>query len=90
MVYADDMALILGTLSKAQQLSTSLEIASFPCKRIKYMCINVDKNCPLVTTLDNNALENVNDFKYLGSFIGESMKDFLRRQRQSWGMLVTN
>ena len=54
------------------------------------MCINVDKNCPLVTTLDNNALENVNDFKYLGSFIGESMKDFLRRQRQSWGMLVTN
>ena len=32
MVYADDMALILGTLSKTQELSTSLEIASSPCK----------------------------------------------------------
>ena len=88
--YADDMALISDTLAKAQELLSSLEIAStrvgmfLNAKKTKYMTINVDVNHPPVTAHNGKVLEEVTDFKYLGSYVADSRKDFMTRKRQAW------
>ena len=88
--YADDMALISDTLPKAQELLNSLEKASnkvglfLNAKKTKYMTINVDANHPPVTAQSGQVLEEVLDFKYLGSYIADSRKDFMTRKGQAW------
>ena len=88
--YADDMALISDTLPKAQELLNSLEKASnkvglfLNAKKTKYMTINVDANHPPVTAQSGQVLEEVLDFKYLGSYIADSRKYFMTRKGQAW------
>ena len=88
--YADDMALISDTLPKAQELLNSLKKASnkiglfLNAKKTKYMTINVDANHPPVTAQSGQVLEEVLDFKFLGSYIADSRKDFMTRKGQAW------
>ena len=48
------------------------------------MLINIDDPEPAITTLDGKALKQVQDFKYLGSYIADSRKDFNTRKGMAW------
>ena len=38
----------------------------------------------IITSLNGNQLKEVQDFKYLGSYVSDSRKDFLVRKGQAW------
>ena len=87
--FADDIALISGSLINAQNLLLSLESASkcvglnFNESKTEY----VNKTSDLTTqlkTLSGYILKCKDDYKYLGSFISSSEKDFNARKGMAW------
>ena len=88
--FADDIALISQSLANAQSLLRSLEEAS-NCvglylneTKTEYM-----NKCSLHTndgikTLQETLLKLVEDYKYLGSYISSSLKDFITRKGMTW------
>ncbi|XP_072035741.1 uncharacterized protein [Amphiura filiformis] len=74
--FADDIALLADSLSNAEELLHLVETAaltvglSLNAKRTKGMVSNM-----AAFTLDGSELEEVDDFKYLGAWIGSSEKD---------------
>ena len=88
--FADDIALISQSLANAQSLLRSLEEAS-NCvglylneSKTEYM-----NKCSLHTndgikTLQETLLKLVEDYKYLGSYISSSLKDFITRKGMTW------
>ena len=85
--FADDLALISGTLANAQSLLTSLEKAA-NCvglylneSKTEYLnfCQVNDPDFSM-NTLNGRKLKCVQDYKYLGSFISDSVKDFKTRK----------
>ena len=88
--YADDIALTATLLQDAQDLLSSLEDTSakvglfLNAKKTEYMCVNGDDNPALILARDGTQLKEVSDFKYLGSFVADSKKDFLTRKAQAW------
>lgn len=88
--YADDLAITADILSDAQDLLTSLEHAAakvglqLNAKKTEYMTLNEDGNHQPVCSADGTQLKEVNDFKYLGSFVADSKKDFQSRKGQAW------
>ena len=41
--------------------------------------MNEDSNHPCITSMDGAHIKEVEDFKYLGSYVADSRKDFLAR-----------
>ena len=88
--YADDIALTADQIESAQSLLLSLENAAqlvgltLNSDKTKYLLINGDENHPVIISLDGTTLKEVNDFKYLGSFVADSRKYFLIRKAQAW------
>jgi hypothetical protein len=88
--FADDLALISDTIEKAQRLLHDLETAASDIGlhvndlKTEFMLINIDDPEPAITTLDGKALKQVQDFKYLGSYIADSRKDFNTRKGMAW------
>ena len=88
--FADDIALISQSLEHAQDLLQSLEQASNGVglylneTKTKYMnrCL-LNNNNP-VKTLNGTSLKQVEDHKYLGSYISSSDKDFNTRNGMAW------
>ena len=87
--FADDIALLSDNLAGAQALLSSLESA-VNCaglhlneSKTEYMPINV-RNNQEIRTLSNNILKCVEDYKYLGSHIQNSEKDFNIRKGIAW------
>ena len=87
--FADDIALISGSLINAQNLLLSLESAAkcvglnFNESKTEY----VNKTSDLTTqlkTLSGYILKCKDDYKYLGSFISSSEKDFNARKGMAW------
>ena len=87
--FADDIALISGSLINAQNLLLSLESAAkcvglnFNESKTEY----VNKTTDLTTqlkTLSGYILKCKDDYKYLGSFISSSEKDFNARKGMAW------
>jgi hypothetical protein len=90
--YADDIALLEGCIKRAQEQlnetsnngkDVGLEIN---VKKTKIMRLNEDpsqSNIPL--TLNGEAIESVENFKYLGSQMQSTEKDFEVRKGQAWG-----
>ena len=88
--FADDIALISNSLQDAQDLLLALEEAS-NCvglylneKKTEYI-----NNCKLnndvnIKTRNNKNLKCVEDYKYLGSYISSSAKDFDTRKAMAW------
>ena len=79
--FADDIALVANTLKNAQELLTSLEYASNSVglylndTKTEYINICQEKDTAFeMKTLDNNILKCVDDYKYLGSYIMNSVK----------------
>ena len=88
--FADDIALISQSLAHAQDLLQSLEQASngvgLYLNETKTECLNrclSDKDHP-VKILNGTPLKQVEDYKYLGSFISSSEKDFITRRGMAW------
>ena len=89
--FADDISLISGSLQNAQDLLLSLEKAA-NCvglylneSKTEYM-INSTKTYDTyeMKTINGYILKLVNDYKYLGSYISSSFKDFNTRKGMAW------
>ena len=89
--FADDISLISGSLQNAQDLLLSLERAA-NCvglylneSKTEYM-INSAKTYDTfeMKTINGYILKLVNDYKYLGSYISSSEKDFNTRKGMAW------
>ena len=88
--FADDIALISHSLENAQSLLQSLEQAS-NCvglylneSKTQYMNLCTETNTDKIKTLNEVELKEVDDYKYLGSFISSSLKDFDIRKALAW------
>ena len=90
--FADGIALLSDQLRQAQELLTNVETE---CKRVglglngpktKFLAYNVDVDQPL-RTLNGTALEQKDDFKYLGSWSDSSEKDIQIRKALAWKAL---
>ena len=87
--FADDIALISSALKNAQSLLISLEQAANSVglhlneKKTEYMNLSADKTSE-IKTLSGALLNCKEDYKYLGSFISSSEKDFLTRKALAW------
>ena len=88
--YADDVALIAEHITSAQALLLSFEEAAakiglkLNTKKTECMLLNEDFNHPCITSMDGAHIKEVEDFKYLGSYVADSRKDFLARKGQAW------
>ena len=89
--FADDLALISGSLANAQSLLSSLEKAA-NCvglylneSKTEYLnhCQIIDSDFS-IKTINGRELKCVQDYKYLGSFISDSVKDFKTRKGMAW------
>lgn len=89
--FADDISIISSSLQNAQDLLTSLEKAAncvglyLNVSKTEYMNNSVvaDPNFQM-KTLNDYILKLVNDYKYLGSYISSSEKDFKTRKGMAW------
>ena len=85
--FADDISLLSNVISQAQEL---LDLVQQECKKVglrlnssktKYIALNSPPNIELTA---DEALEQVDDFKYLGSYVMSSSKDIKVRKAKSW------
>ena len=89
--FADDLALISDYLEEAQLLLLRLEVAAKTVglhvnyKKTEYMLYNQPVGD--LVTLAGNKLKQVDNFKYLGSWIQSSEKDMNIRIGQAWSAL---
>ncbi|XP_066928664.1 uncharacterized protein [Clytia hemisphaerica] len=84
--FADDIALISSTLEDAQNLLITLESAA-NCtglylneSKTEYLTLNVNESSDNIKTISGTNLRKVEDYKYLGSYISSSEKDFKVRK----------
>ncbi len=52
-------------------------------KKTEYMIMNEDHTHPSITSMNGSHIKEVEDFKYLGSYVADSRKDFLARKGQT-------
>ena len=87
--FADDLALISDTIIHAENLLHSLEKAaslvglSLNAQKTESMYINMNKDS-VIKSHNGIDLRNVDDFKYLGSYIANDRKDFEVRKGLAW------
>ena len=90
--FADDLALLSNTIDEAQKMLTSLEEAAGAVglimneSKTKYMSINLasEEQHATLTSSSGNTIEKVDDFVYLGSWVGSSEHDFTVRKAKAW------
>ena len=87
--FADDIALLADNLANAQALLSALESAAnctgLYLNETKTECLPINiRNRIELKTLANNILKYVDDYKYLGSHIINSEKDFNTRKGMAW------
>ena len=88
--FADDIALLSQSLEHAQDLLQSLEQASngvgLYLNETKTECMYRchSNNSHPVRTRNGTSLKQVDDYKYLGSYVSSSEKDFTTRKGMAW------
>ena len=88
--FADDIALLADNLANAQSLLSALETTAnctgLYLNETKTECLPINiQNCIEVKTLSDNILKCVDDdYKYLGSHIINSERDFNKRKGMAW------
>ena len=91
LVFADDIALTSGNVDRAQRLLSRVENEGnrvgllLSEKKTKVMTCNVAPD-PILTN-GGIALEEVEDFKYLGSWVNSSERDIKTRKALAWKAL---
>ena len=92
--FADDLALLADSIKQAEQLMNELEHAaqlvglSMNASKTEYMTLNINSSNESVTSIHGNPIEHVADFKYLGSYIADSRKDFNTRKGMAWSACI--
>ena len=87
--FADDIALLSHNHVDAQSLLTAVEQEALPAglkinrKKTEYMLVGDFKSDPGLTVIEG-PIARVDDFKYLGSWVVSSRKDFEVRRAQAW------
>lgn len=88
--FADDIALISNSLENAQSLLNSLESAA-NCvglylneSKTEYISFSQTDDPLTIKTINSTILKRVDDYKYLGSYISSSAKDFNTRKGMAW------
>ena len=86
--FADDLALIAESISDAESLLQSLEFAASQvglyCNEGKTEFLTTSPSPSELKSLNNVNIKRVEDFKYLGSHIADSQKDFKIRKALAW------
>ena len=78
--YADDIALLSDQINNVEILLKSLETAAHKAgltlssTKTEFMLLNEESTGNEIHTLNGTSLSNVDDFKYIGSYIKESLK----------------
>ena len=95
--FADDIATVTDSLLKNTELCQKIADTAaqfgllFNISKTKYMFFNITR--PLHpedrVAVNGEFLEEVNDFKYLGSYVRSSPKDILVRKALAWKALQT-
>ena len=79
--YADDICLVSDRVEQAQELLNRVEVECakvglrLNAKKTEVITYNIHTDHPPITTSDGNALREVNDFKYLGSWMNSTEQD---------------
>ena len=86
--FADDLAITAESVSNAESLLQSLEEAASAvgliCNETKTEFITTSATPPPLKARSGRLIKRVEDFKYLGSFIMDSNKDFKARKGMAW------
>ena len=91
--YADDLALLTNSIEEAQRFLKRLEESAasvglhINSDKTKYMSTGLDPDHDCLKSVDGQLLEEVQDFVYLGAWIGDSVKDFEVRKAKAWNAL---
>ena len=86
--FADDIALLSDTAAQAQELLRKVENAAccvglhMNVKKTQFMTFNQPD--VEIRTVDGSSLEEVNDFKYLGSWVQSTEQDIRVRKALAW------
>ncbi len=86
--FADDIGLMENTQEGAQEQVDRLSNTAketglvINAKKTKFLALNVPDNVEV--NLDGEPLERVQDFQYLGSFVGSTEKDIKNRKGKAW------
>ena len=92
--FADDIALLSDTIQQAEKLLHDLEHAaelvglSLNASKTEFITINIDPVDSSINSLNGVSIKHVNDFKYLGSYIADSRKDFNTRKGMAWSACI--
>ena len=92
--FADDLALTSNTIAGAEKLLHDLEHAadlvglSLNALKTEYMTVNINTTDETVRTIHGDNIKHVEDFKYLGSYIADSRKDFNIRKGMAWSACI--
>jgi hypothetical protein len=88
--FADDITLFSDSESKAQAMLSSIERVALRVglriNRLKteFMLVGRWDTGPVVLNLASGPIKQVDDFKYLGSWLRDSAKDFRVREALAW------
>ena len=90
--FADDISLLCNQMQQAQELLTRVETEcskvglGLNAKKTEVMTYNISGHNPL-RTCSGNTLKEVDDFKYLGSWMDSTEADIKRRKALAWRAL---
>ena len=86
--FADDLGLISQSINDAENLLQSLEQAAnqvgLHCNESKTEYLSTSPESSELKSLNGSSIKRVEDFKYLGSHINDSQKDFNIRKALAW------
>ena len=90
--FADDICLLCNEIDKAQELLSCVEAEcskvglGLNAKKTEVMTYNIPGHNPLKST-SGSLLKEVDDFKYLGSWMESTEADMKRRKALAWGAM---
>ena len=94
--YADDIALVTDSVKNANIMLASISLWANKVglkintgkSKTEYILVGNFSNEDVVISVDNKLLAQVQDYKYLGSWIMSSEKDFNTRKGQAWDAIT--
>ena len=94
--YADDIAITTNSIEEANTILHQIEEISkaiglcINVSKAEYMSFNQDSSVSMnMKSLNGEAINNVLDFKYLGSYIASTDNDVSIRIGKAWAVLIT-
>ena len=91
--YADDICLVSDRVEQAQELLNRVEVECakvglrLNIKKTKVITYNICTDHLPITTSEGSSLQEVNDFKYLGSWVNSTEQDLKVRKAMAWRAL---